>query len=86
MCVLNRLLIDCFDSSEDERVKKAEDPDLSSPRPAPAATAGVAYVSYVCLYALCVCVLMCLCDQPAALCAMTFTEAKSGPINSQAVL
>lgn len=89
VCVFDRLLIDWSDSSEDERVKRGVDPDLSSPRPSPAATTTKARpalnVSYVYMYCLPMCALMCLCARPAALCALTFTEALSGPINSQAV-
>ncbi len=54
-------------------------------QPQPAKACLALNVSCVYMYCWWICVLMCLCDQPAALCALTFTEALSGPINSQAV-
>lgn len=75
VCLFDRLVIDYHSSSEDERVKGAADPDLSSPNPAPAATTSKACpalnVSYVYMY----CVTVCVNGQPAALCALTFIAA-----------
>lgn len=71
----DRLAIDYRGSSEDERVKGAAGPDLSSPNPAPAATTSKACpaLNVSCVYMYCVDV--CVNGQPAALCALTFVAA-----------
>lgn len=53
--VFDKLLIDCSNSSEDERVKGAVDPDLSSPCPAPAAKTSKSLSSSKRVLCVCVC-------------------------------